>query len=238
MVAEGACRGLALLMAHAVLFSFSRGGALGLLVSGIVLAALMPKSPKTWGLLGVCAVMAALLAGPEVRDRFMTAFVKEEGQREASAQSRVDLWKDCLDVMKKHPVMGIGPNHWPVIAPEYGWPAGKEAHSLWFQCGAEQGFVGLGLFLGFYLLCIFQLWRVTWKRTVVDDEWTKDTARMALTSLCGFVVSGSFVSTEALEIPYYTVMLGCGALKLATVRRPVEECESEYLSVAPSLAPG
>lgn len=234
---KGTAFGLALLMCHAVLFSFSRGGAMGLIVSGFTLAVVIPKTPKTWALLLLCGVMASVLAGPEVRDRFMTAFVKEDGQREASAQSRVDLWKDCWDVMKKYPVMGVGPNHWPVIAPQYGWPRGKEAHSLWFQCGAEQGFVGLALFLGFYLLCIFQLWRVTWKKTVVEDEWVKHTARMALTALCGFVVSGSFVSIEALEIPYYTVMLGCGALKLASIRRPVVESEDEWAAGTASLAP-
>jgi hypothetical protein len=36
--------------------------------------------------------------------------------------------------------------------------------------------------------------------------------------LCGFIVSAQFVSLEALEIPYYTALLGCGALKLSTAR--------------------
>lgn len=234
---KGLAFGLCLFMAHAVLFSFSRGGALGLLVTGIAIAVVIPKTPKTWGLLLVTAIMASVLAGPEVRARFMTAFSKQDGQREASAQSRVDLWKDCWDVMTKRPIMGIGPNHWPEIAADYGWPHGKEAHSLWMQTGAELGFVGLSLYLGYYLLCIFQLWMLTWKSTVVEDEWYKHTARMALAGLCGFVVSASFVSIEALEIPYYTALLGCGALKLASAKRTVAVFDEESIpATEPRLA--
>lgn len=234
---KGLAWGLGLFMAHAVLFSFSRGGALGLLVAGMTIAIVIPKSAKTWGLLIACACLASVLAGAEVRDRFMTAFEKQDGEREASAQSRVDLWADCWDVMTKYPVMGVGPNHWPVIASDYGWPPGKEAHSLWMQTGAELGFVGLGLYLGFYLLCIFRLWLLTWKSTPVDDEWYKHTARMTLAGLCGFLVSASFVSIEALEIPYYTALLGCGALKLASCRQPVEDVEMNYEPALPGIAP-
>ena len=215
---------LALLMAHAVLISFSRGGMLGALIAGIATVVVIPKRPRTWFLMTVILLAGIYLAGPEVRDRFMTIFGKEDGTREASAQSRVDLWTDCWDVMKKKPVMGLGPNHWPLTASDYGWPHGKEAHSLWVQTGAELGFTGLILLFGFYLCCIWQLWVLTWKRTVVRDEWHRSTARMAIVGLCGFLVSASFVSLEALEIPYYTVLLGCGAIKLTTRwQKPTEE---------------
>jgi O-antigen ligase len=170
------------------------------------------------------------MAGPEVRERFAQTFTKKNGQREASAQSRVDLWKDCIDVMKKRPIMGCGPNHWPMIASQYGWPHGKEAHSLWMQTGAETGIVGLAMYLGFYLTTLGLLWHLTWKRTHVDDPWYKYIARMSFCGLCGFVVSAQFVSLEALEIPYYTALLGCGALKLAGVSHrtlpPEEEAEA------------
>lgn len=216
---------LALLMAHAVLISFSRGGMVGLIIAGVATVIVIPKRPRTWVLMIAIVMSASYLAGPEVRERFMTIFIEEDGKREASAQSRVDLWRDCWDVMQKQPVMGIGPNHWPLIAEDYGWPRGKEAHSLWFQTGAELGFTGLILLLGFYLMCIWQLWVLTWKRSKVPDEWQRYTARMAMVGLCGFAVSASFVSLEALEIPYYTALLGCGAVKLATQWRKPSEAE-------------
>jgi probable O-glycosylation ligase (exosortase A-associated) len=205
----------AALMANAILFSFSRGGMLGMIVAGMGAFIVIPKRPRTYAILGIAVIAAAVMAGPEVRERFMTTFVKKKGgEREASAQSRVDLWSDCIDVMKKNPVMGCGPNQWPMIASTYGWPHGKEAHSLWMQTGAELGLVGLGLYLGFYLTAIALIWQLTWKRTHVSDPWFKHIARMSFTGLCGFVVSDQFVSLESLEIPYYTALLGLGVLKL------------------------
>jgi len=205
----------AALMANAILFSFSRGGMLGMMVVGMGAFIVVPKRPRSYALLGMAVIAVSIMSGPEVRDRFMMTFVKKKsGEREASAQSRVDLWKDCIDVMKQKPVMGCGPNQWPMIASTYGWPHGKEAHSLWMQTGAELGLVGLAMYLGFYLTVITLLWQITWARTHVADPWYKYIARMSFTGLCGFVVSAQFVSLESLEIPYYTAMLGLGVLKL------------------------
>lgn len=216
----------AALMANAILFSFSRGGMLGMIVAGMGAFIVIPKRPRTYALLGLAVIAASVMAGPEVRDRFMTTFVKKKtGEREASAQSRVDLWRDCIDVMKKKPVMGCGPNQWPMIASTYGWPHGKEAHSLWMQTGAELGLVGLAMYLGFYLTVLTLLWQVTWKRTHVADPWYKYIARMSFTGLCGFVVSAQFVSLESLEIPYYTAMLGLGVLKLTSRPRYLSDLD-------------
>lgn len=222
----------AMLMANAILFSFSRGGMLGMIVSGVGAFIVIPKKPRTYAMLGLAILAASIMAGPEVRDRFMTTFVKKKGgEREASAQSRVDLWKDCIDVMKKDPVMGCGPNQWPMIAATYGWPHGKEAHSLWVQTGAELGLVGVAMYLGFYLTVLALLWQVTWKRSHVADPWYKYFARMSFTGLCGFVVSAMFVSLESLEIPYYTALLGLGVLKLASAPKHLsglEDFEDEH----------
>lgn len=216
----------AILMANAILFSFSRGGMLGMIVAGMGAFLVIPKRPRTYALLALAVVGTSVMAGPEVRDRFMTTFVKKKsGEREASAQSRVDLWRDCIDVMKKNPVMGCGPNQWPMIASTYGWPHGKEAHSLWMQTGAELGLVGLAMYLGFYLSVLALLWHVTWKRTHVSDPWYKYIARMSFTGLCGFVVSAQFVSLESLEIPYYTALLGLGVLKLTSRPRYLSDLE-------------
>ncbi|MFT5094857.1 MAG: hypothetical protein ACI93T_003701, partial [Porticoccaceae bacterium] len=126
---------------------------------------------------------------------------------------------------KKNPLMGCGPNQWPMIASSYGWPHGKEAHSLWVQTGAELGLVGLALYLGFYLSVLALLWQLTWKRTHVSDPWYKYFARMSFTGLCGFVVSAQFVSLESLEIPYYTALLGLGVLKLTSRPRYLADLE-------------
>lgn len=216
----------AALMGHAVLFSLSRGGMLAMMITGATAFVVIPKSPKHYFAFLIIGALGFGLAGEGVRARFMTAFTKKDGAREASAQSRLDLWENCWDVMKKSPVMGCGPNHWPLVAPNYGWPLGKEAHSLWMQTGAETGFVGLGLLGSFYLICMGKCWLLTRRRTEVSDPFIKTCAQMSLAGLTGFSVSAQFVSLEALEIPYYVVLLGAGALRLNSIRQPFEDLDA------------
>lgn len=211
---KAAALGLGAMIAHCIQFSFSRGGMLAMVCLGLAAFIVIRKTPKRVMGFALAIIVALYFTGPEVRDRFMSMFVEEEGKKEASAQSRIDLWRDCWDVMKQKPIYGLGPDHWPLIAHKYGWIEGKEAHSLWVQTGAEQGFPGIVLLLGFYGCCMIYLWRM-----ILFDEGTTppevlDCARMALTSLVGFVVSAQFVTVETLEIPYFIVLLGMGALKL------------------------
>ncbi len=206
----------ALLMAHTVMLSFSRGGMLALIVSMVASFLLLPpKKPKHILALVICVLIGLRLAGPEVSDRFLSAFAEAQ-ERDASAQSRLDMWEDMWDSTLRHPVLGVGPDHWPIVAPQYGWELGKEGHSLWLQTGAELGFPGLLFITAFYGLCILRLWTLVRKRNADQDldPWFPNIGRMVIAGHIGFVVAAQFVSLEGLELPYYMALLGAGALKM------------------------
>jgi probable O-glycosylation ligase (exosortase A-associated) len=203
----------AALMAHTVLFSFSRGGMLGLILTGAVAFLLIPKQPKHYIALALAILLALRLAGPEVRERFNTSFAGEQGAYDATAQSRLDLWAACWDSMLTEP-LGVGPDHWALIVHQYGFPEGKSAHSLWLQLGAELGFPGLLCLLAFYGLCIIRLWPLT-RKAEPDDPWLRAVARMVIASLVGFMFTAQFVSLHGLELPYYVALVGAGALRLS-----------------------
>jgi O-antigen ligase len=204
-------------MAHAVMFTFSRGGLLALILTGGAAFLLIPRRPVHYLALVVAVLIGLQLAGPMVRERFATAFVDEE-QRDYSSQERLQLWGVCWDMMQKQPVFGIGPGHFGErVHTEYGYPLGKLAHSLWLQVGAETGFPGFVLLILFYLVCALRLWPLTWESRPVPDPWIRYFARMVIASLVGFAVSAQFVSLTGLELPYYVCMIGAGALKLASV---------------------
>jgi O-antigen ligase len=116
--------------------------------------------------------------------------------------------------MQRNPVFGVGPHHWPLIASEYGWPSGKEGHSLWLQTGAELGFPGLTMLVLFYGLCIARLWPLSRSRIARSTPWDRDVAQMVIAALIGFAIAAQFVSLWGLEIPYYVVLLGGAALKI------------------------
>jgi probable O-glycosylation ligase (exosortase A-associated) len=212
--------GCAGLITHVVLFSFSRGGMLALIITGfvsLVLILLIPKK-KPFHVVAVFlgGIAGARLAGPKVLERFATVF-SDPAKRDFSAQSRLLLWQNCWECMLRSPLFGLGPGHWPTVAHEFGWPPGKEAHSLWMQVGAENGFPGL-VFLGlFYLLCVIRLLPLARERVSAADPWLPYFARMIIASLVGFAISAQFVSLMHLEVPYYIVLVGAGVLKLQSV---------------------
>ena len=205
-----------LLIVNVVFFSFSRGGMLALLTLGLVVFLLIPKRVKHYLVFALAVLMALRLAGPEVRNRFATAFASEE-DRDYSAQSRVELWGVCWDMMLKNPVLGVGPDHFPLAVHQYGWRPGKEAHTLWLQTGAELGFPGLLFLALFYGLCVTRLVPIVRARNRLDP-FLGHMAAMVIASLTGFALSVQFVSAEGLELPYYVALIAAGVLKLTSLK--------------------
>ena len=202
--------GSAALIMHTVLLTFSRGGILAMAITGAVVLVVMPKRPTY--LLGilVVAALAIRFTGPELEKRFMSTFAAAE-ERDGSAQSRLDLWRDCLIVIRQYPVVGVGPSHWPLVASEFGWPEGKQAHSLWLQLGAETGIPSLGCLLAFYLLAA--LWGLRLARAFPREEMGVN-GLSAFSGLVGFIVAAQFVSMEGLEVPFYIALVAAATLRL------------------------
>lgn len=223
---------LAILMAHSVMFAFSRGGMLGLIAVGCVMVVLFVREPKHLALTVVVVLFMLRLAGPEVRTRFSTTFVDQEN-RDSSAASRIEQWGYCWDAMLTHPIFGVGPDHWQQTSAKYHAGKRMEAHSLWFQTGAELGFLGGGLLVAFYAVTMYSLWPIAYRwrnRGTWSDSGLRYLAGGVIAGLVGFSVSGSFVTLEGLEIPYYTVLLGAGVLKLAgrTVDLPAWQPAAQF----------
>ena len=187
---------------------------LATVIFAVVSFFIIHKTTLHYMVFGGGLLMAVLLAGPQVRERFLESFATENGVREASAQSRLDLWRDCATLLARDPIMGCGPDHWPLHAHEFGWPAGKEAHSLWVQTAVELGIPGILMYMGFFLTAIWRSWLLLQRTKNDPDAWFADSARMTIASLSGFMVAAQFVSLEALEIPYYVVLLGAGSVTI------------------------
>ncbi len=218
-------------LVHAVLLSFSRGGMLGLITLGVTAFVVMPKGRKELSAFAVAIVLALAVAGPEVWSRFQSTFAGKE-ERDASAESRLELWAACLDTMVKHPIVGVGPDHMPLQMDQYGFRVGKEAHTLWLQIGAELGVPGMLLLISYYGICVVRLWPIARGRIPVSDPWLVFLARTVIASLCGFAVSAQFVSLEFLETPYYIALVGAGILKLASTS--VSSAEDSELDAEPT----
>ncbi len=214
---KGLAFGLAALMAHVVLFSNSRGGMVALIVTGIASFLLVPKQPKDYLIFILAALLVFRLAGQGVQDRFGTIFEEAvEGGESGKDKGgkRLDHWSACLQSVARHP-LGVGPNHWPLTAPQYGLPK-MAAHSTWLQMAAELGLPGIFCLASYYALCMFRLWPLR-RAGQSEDPWSPAMARMVIASLVGFVVSAQFVTVDGVELPYYITLAGLGTLKIGAM---------------------
>ena len=216
------------LILHTIILTYSRGAMLGLIATVITAFVIFPKRPSSLAVVFVVALLTARLAGPQVIARFETTFAESEN-RDGSAQSRVDLWQACWNIALDNPIFGVGARNFPVVAENYGFTRGKEAHSTWMQTLAETGFPGLIALISFYLIVAVRLWpmaRGSWKGP------QRERAAMAsgvLVSMVGFIICGQFVSMVGLETPYYVAMVGLGLLRNSEDAVPV----SDPVAVAP-----
>lgn len=200
-------------MVHAILFSFSRGSMLGLILVVVASFLLIERRAIHYLMLvgGIGLIM--LFTGNAVIDRFSTTF-DGSGKRDDSAEGRLQMWSTCVEVAASNPVFGLGPHHFPVFAAHYGLTPMKEAHTTWLQVAAENGIPGITFLLVFYIGTVVRLWPAIRAATPVPDPRLRDTARMVIAATLGFMLTAQFVTLPGLEAPYYIVMLGLGALKL------------------------
>jgi putative inorganic carbon (HCO3(-)) transporter len=215
-IARGVCIVASVLMMHCTMFGFSRGGMLALCITGAASFWLIPKRPIHYLMFLLVVVAGLRLAGAEVRERFAGTFA-DESVRDASAQSRLDLWKNALDTMQKSPLVGVGPDQWGHVAPQYGWPRGKRIHSIWLQTGAELGYPGMLLLLGFYVISMVMMFPIAIDSSSHLDPTIRALSSAVFVSLLGFVISAQFVSLTQLELPYYINLIAAGLLRVTSV---------------------
>jgi probable O-glycosylation ligase (exosortase A-associated) len=202
----------AALILHATLLTFSRGAMVGLLAVGFTAFVLMPKRPSYMLALTLAALLALRLTGPQLMARYSST-VADADNRDDSAESRLDLWRDCLDVAAHNPMFGVGARNWPLVAASYGWPAGKEAHSTWMQTAAEMGFPGAFLLLMLFSVPAVKLWPIAHRMPDDDNRDLVMGGRAVVMAMGGFIVAGQFVTLSGLEIPYYMAMVAVMILK-------------------------
>jgi len=92
---------------------------------------------------------------------------------QGSASSRIKLAQIALDIIKDHPLVGIGLNNYSLVSPEYGGIViGREyiVHSAFLLIAAETGLIGLAAFIIFLAVLLIKSWRII-IRAPNDTVW-------------------------------------------------------------------
>ena len=213
----------------AIIFTFSRGGAVAL---GVVLACLLvyhrPKPIEWVALIGLVVVLLVFL--PNLYGQRITSMTRvltgeTDVREEASLRGRMSellvAWQMFLD----HPVLGVGVGNYPVNYQSYSRMIGldprienREPHNLFLEVAAETGLVGLVVFLAVVYLSfrsVFRAWR-DFKR--LGDGQDADLAAVVGIGMLGYFTAALFIHGA---YPRYLWVLVGLALALPQVVRAV-----------------
>lgn len=134
----------------AIVFTHSRGGALGLATSALLWAMLGRKRVRA-GLVVIALFIAVAFLAPSTfwaRTETLGNF-----ERDVSAMGRVFAWEVTADISRDRPLTGVGlgafPLAWGDYAPREARGIALVAHNIFLSVLGELGLIGLALLLGF-----------------------------------------------------------------------------------------
>lgn len=188
-----------------ILFSYSRGAFVAFAgVAGV----LMVRSRYRFQALIMVVVLGGLMVSFVPTEWKERMFSIEQYQTDQSAQGRINAWHFAVNIAKTH-LFGGGfrtftKELFMVYAPN---PTDvHDAHSIYFEVLAEQGFPGLFIFLGILLTSLWKLERLRKRHKDPSRRWVPDLAEMLQFSLLGYMFGGAFLGLAYFDLPYYIVV--------------------------------
>jgi putative inorganic carbon (HCO3(-)) transporter len=238
----GAAMGLAML---AAMLAFSRGIAVGLAMTFVVMACLGTVRIKHVLLAGL-VVAVALAAVPRYAERLTTLtnfgdLVSGTGTAgiDSSSQGRITEMLAASLVFVDHPIVGAGPGMARHLYREYGEIVGgrlrageRMAHSLYLQIAAEHGLLGLVTFGGMIVSAFVALQRA--RRRLKRSR--PDLSMLVTGLMMGLVVyltTGMFLHTT--YVRYFWLFLGIAgaASDVLGARRSVQIFDGYMIDASP-----
>ncbi|MBN2212130.1 MAG: O-antigen ligase family protein [Sedimentisphaerales bacterium] len=193
-----------ILALNTIVLCRSRSALVGLASGGIFLALIVPRKYR----LKIFAALIAALIGftflmdPQFIARSKTILRSSE-DRDSSAQSRIEIWKAGIRLIKDEP-LGVGPGNFTQAigryCPEH---ENRDAHSTFIRCGGELGVIGLGVLLVIIFNALWMYRKLIRRANNLpleyrsDYQWLGSAMAASLVSLLCFGLTGSLVYFEA-----------------------------------------
>lgn len=197
-------RATGLLSIISVVFTYSRGGFVGL--AAITGWALLKSKKKI--LAGFAFAVSAVFGFFLLPEQWMNRMMTIGDMGDESALGRINAWMFAYNVAKSR-LLGGGfdtftPDLFIRFAPD---PTDfHAAHSIYFEMLGEQGFFGLALFLTILASAFFSLQGLSGRyRRWPELRWVSDYANMLQISLVGYVTSGAFLGRANFDLYYHLI---------------------------------
>ena len=219
---------------EAIMSSFSRGAMLSAIVGGVFYILFSRRRVFLICCIVATAAAVPVVAGKEIQDRFLST---QQGAEDDSINSRYVSWDCARRIANDHPVFGAGIRCSNALMLKYGADMeGRTVHNIYLQLAADTGWIGMALYVGLAGFTLLALLRARWRlRHRTDDEANLTVALIGgvFCSLVTFFFGAIFLSLEALELPYFLMLLGGQLWAIANAQVSVPPAPPRY---APVLA--
>jgi len=215
-----------LISVFALALTFSRGGYVGLAAAlGVVL---LPRfRAAQWGraaapvvavAAGVLVVALALPPGRAMVERIVNRAVTTIDLSESSARMHVDLWRIGSQIALDHPILGTGPETFPLVFRPYledlppdraqllGGFRLESPHNELIGVAAEMGLPALAAYVIFLGACA---WACV-KRARAGEPASRSIALVVLATLVSHVLMNSFKTPDVTTSSIFWIVLGAG----------------------------
>lgn len=201
-----------------IIFTQSRAGSIAI---GASLFLLFIRSRHKVIFLILCLISIPVvkkIAPSTYMERMETIQIGEEEEMEASAQSRLLLWRVGLKVLKDHPLFGVGPSNFGRLHSRYShiyygklsdwlymnlFGQYRVLHSTFMDILVSCGIITFIVFLIFLFKVFHSLFKV--KRLAKRMHWERfsDMARGIEVGIIAFLITGTFHDLTYLEVFYW-----------------------------------
>jgi probable O-glycosylation ligase (exosortase A-associated) len=222
-----------------ILGSQSRGAFLAV-AAMLAFLWLRTRQKVVTGLLVAVAGVAALMFMPQDwTDRMESIRTYQE---DGSAQGRINAWKFAINLANDHPVFGGGANAFTAALFEQYAPVPDDvhdAHSIYFEVLAEQGYVGLAIYLLLGVLALGTSSRIIGlAKPHRELSWAADFGRLSQVAFVGYGVGGAFLGLAYFDLPYtLMIFIACAyaLVRKEAARLRVSNREESSTRAAPEV---
>ena len=218
---------LVLFSGYCLLFSYSREAYAGILVGLLFLGLLKQR----WILAGLVAFFLSWqsFVPVSVQERVLMTYDQNQQQLDESAQDRVVLWDDAMDLFQQNPLFGGGFDtyEWQHRVSKY-----KDTHNYFLKVLVETGIAGLLLFL--WILAKATRSGLNLYRSAQDPFLKSLGLGFSLLMACVFVVNFFGDRWQYVEVTgFLWVLLAC----VVRAQMIVQQSQEQPAQVVPASQP-
>lgn len=223
-----------------VVATYSRSGFLGLALASLLLAWYSNRRILALIALSLASVLFLVLAPSKALERYGT--IPTATQVDPSVIGRLEAWQTGLNMMKAHPLVGVGPLNFFTTFSHYSNFKPRAPHNAFVALGAESGIPSCLLFSAFVTSAIFRMWKL--RRKLSDDPDFATLSAYCLIiqmTLMVYIIPNFFISRQNEDLMYHLVGISVGLAAVVRQRMAVQEVEQrqefpEYVVDEPVLA--